>query len=360
MADVNDNTAWLIDGSYFQFFDSDHPPTGVTLPPPISDIEIYAQRYDASGDAVGAPFLVNTTTFHFQGFPVVLQFDDGQFVVAWTLSQYGSVFAVQYQRFDANGDRIAGEVSISTTDAPIGTLELTSTQGNGFEIYSGRTGEKFLVANEVVANHMAYGAGNDIYVVDHVGDVVIERAFEGSDQINSTVSYALPANVEYLALSGSGAIDGTGNSKSNVLTGNGAANRLNGAAGNDTIFGGDGADSLRGGTGVDQLFGGVDASRDVFLFSSAAESAVGVARDVIFDFVAGVDTIDLRAIDANQSLAGNQSFHFNGNLAARYSIWWLQKADSVLIRGDVNGDKLADFEISAADVQVVGPGDFLL
>jgi Ca2+-binding RTX toxin-like protein len=59
------------------------------------------------------------------------------------------------------------------------------------------------------ADSMAGGAGNDLYVVDNAGDVVRENANEGIDTVQSSVSYALPANAEILTLLGNAAINGT-------------------------------------------------------------------------------------------------------------------------------------------------------
>ncbi|MDB9523322.1 calcium-binding protein, partial [Dolichospermum circinale CS-1225] len=52
-------------------------------------------------------------------------------------------------------------------------------------------------------------------------------------------------------LTGTAAINGTGNAGNNVITGNGANNILNGGAGNDTLDGGAGRDTLIGGAGDD-------------------------------------------------------------------------------------------------------------
>lgn len=54
------------------------------------------------------------------------------------------------------------------------------------------------------------------------------------DLVQASVSYVLGSNIENLTLTGTSAIDGTGNALNNVLTGNSAANTLAGGAGNDT------------------------------------------------------------------------------------------------------------------------------
>ena len=82
--------------------------------------------------------------------------------------------------------------------------------------------------------------------MDNTGDVVVEKLNEGEDTIVSSFSYTLCDNFENLTLSGTGNINGTGNSGNNILTGNSNNNILTGGAGNDTYgFGvGAGADTI--------------------------------------------------------------------------------------------------------------------
>jgi len=114
------------------------------------------------------------------------------------------------------------------------------------------------------ADVMAGGAGDDAYLVEHVGDVVAEQPNEGMDSIQSSITYALGANVENLTLTGAATINGTGNELDNILMGNDMANvlaggdgddTLTGLAGNDVLDGGQGHDLLDGGTGIDTMAG---------------------------------------------------------------------------------------------------------
>ncbi|MFH0782535.1 MAG: calcium-binding protein [Pseudomonadota bacterium] len=110
-------------------------------------------------------------------------------------------------------------------------------------------------------NTLIGGSGNDVYVMKSSGDRVTENAGEGSDTVESAITYTLNANVENLTLTGSSAINGTGNELDNILTGNSAINILIGGVGNDRLHGGSGADIMIGGLGNDTYV--VDNSSDV-------------------------------------------------------------------------------------------------
>ncbi len=105
------------------------------------------------------------------------------------------------------------------------------------------------------------GDGNDVYLVDHVDDQVVESPDSGIDTVNAHVSYTLGANVENLKLFTNNKINGTGNNQGNWIEGNDAANILNGLGGGDTLWGKDGDDTLDGGDGNDMLGGGVGDDR---------------------------------------------------------------------------------------------------
>jgi Ca2+-binding RTX toxin-like protein len=136
------------------------------------------------------------------------------------------------------------------------------------------------------ADTLTGGAGNDLYRVDAAGDVITELPGEGHDRVIASVDWTLGAEIEWLSLSGTAALNGTGNELDNTLEGNAGANRLEGAGGKDRLIGGDGADTLDGGAGADRLIGG--AGEDAFCF--AALPAAG-EHDQVVGFVSGVDRL---------------------------------------------------------------------
>ncbi|MDB9945718.1 M10 family metallopeptidase C-terminal domain-containing protein, partial [Ascidiaceihabitans sp.] len=115
-----------------------------------------------------------------------------------------------------------------------------------------------------------------------------------------------------------------------------------------------------GGSGQDYMYAGNDSDKDVFIFRDIDETATGSQRDHIYQFDSGEDDIDLSFIDANEDSAGDQSFKFSSNGAAENSVWAQDSGSNVLVRGDVNGDTIHDFEIYVASVDDLYVYDFIL
>jgi Ca2+-binding RTX toxin-like protein len=164
---------------------------------------------------------------------------------------------------------------------------------NGNDILDGGAGNDYLSGS----------TGNDTYIVDSAGDIVVENADEGTDTVQSSISYTLGANVENLTLTGMAAINGTGNGLDNVLIGNSAMNTLTGGNGNDTLDGGSGADILIGGSGNDTYI--VDNAGDVVKETSKLTTEI--------DTVLSSITYTLGSNVENLALTGMSSINGTGN-----------------------------------------------
>ncbi|ESZ55612.1 calcium-binding protein [Mesorhizobium sp. L103C120A0] len=242
---------------------------------------------------------------------------------------------VQFMATGTTNDTITGSVGDDYIQGGAGTDTLNG--GAGDDLLDGGTG----------ADTMNGGAGNDTYIVDNVGDQVVEAASQGTDTVLSSVTYTISdADVENLTLIGTDAINGTGNNSANVLTGNSANNILNGGAGNDTFYGGAGHDAFVGAAGNDIFYGG-----------TGNDYENGGANDdtYIFQRGDGSDTIDdedhiatsLQS-DVNAALAlGVDANHTVNTWVGGY--YWQTSTSLLLKRIETGSDTLV--------LQGVGAGD---
>ncbi|QYK42580.1 MAG: hypothetical protein KF887_05575 [Paracoccaceae bacterium] len=120
------------------------------------------------------------------------------------------------------------------------------------------------------ADSMIGGAGDDTYLIDSLGDVIVEGVDGGIDTaIVSLASYTLAADADVQILALAPAIF------SGRLEGNALDQLVIGADGNDTLIGGGGADALNGGEGIDR--------------ASYRTAAMGVAIDLALAAQTGGD-----------------------------------------------------------------------
>jgi serralysin len=191
--------------------------------------------------------------------------------------------AANVENLTLTGSAVANGTGNGLANLMVGNEAANNLSGGaGNDTLNGGGGNDTLNGGANV-DRLVGGAGNDTYLLGDALDAVFEAADGGTDVVQTGLSYVLGANVEQLVLTGTAAVNGTGNTLANRLIGNSAANVLSGGIGTDTLIGGAGTDTLNGGAGNDVLTGGGDA--DFFIF------AVGGDRDRITDFQDNVDTL---------------------------------------------------------------------
>ncbi|ACB32907.1 Na-Ca exchanger/integrin-beta4 [Leptothrix cholodnii SP-6] len=207
-------------------------------------------------------------------------------------------------------DTILSAVSLTLAVANVEGITLTGADnvnatGDGLaNTLTGNTGNNVMDGG-VGADSLAGGQGDDTYVVDNAGDVITEGAGAGTDTVQASITYSLAglANVENITLTGSAAINATGNALANRVIGNAGANRLVGDAGNDTLGGGAGNDTMVGGLGDDVYY--VDAAGDV-VTEVAGQGTDTVYSNVSYTLSSEVESLVLTG-SAGLSGTGNDS-----------------------------------------------------
>ena len=160
---------------------------------------------------------------------------------------------------------------------------------------------------------MAGGSGNDSYIVEDTGDIVVEASNEGYDIVYAAASYALAAgqHVELL-----GTIDNTATIALN-LTGNELGNYVTGNAGANLIDGGGGADQLWGRGGDDSYY--VDAGDSVVEYAGDgydivyARSSFALGVGMAVEVLATIDNLATTAINLSGNALDN---YLTGNAGA--------------------------------------------
>jgi len=183
--------------------------------------------------------------------------------------------------------------------------------GIGNDFLSGGIGDD-LIDGGAGGDTMAGGLGDDTFVVDNNGDVVTENLNQGTDTVQSSITYTLGANVENLILTGTASINGTGNTLNNVLTGNSAINTITGGVGKDVLTGLGGADTFRYAALTDSLLAGFDQITDFAIGTDRLDgpTAVTAANTKELGTVATFNQVGISAVLSTAVFGANQAATF--------------------------------------------------
>ena len=250
----------------------------------------------------------------------------------------------------------------------------------GNDVYDGLGGDDFIFGNDG-NDTLRGGAGDDTLDGGAGADALFggdgyDIADYGSatrsvrvDLQNPAISFNDAAGDTFDSIeeyrTGDGVDQLRGDAGDNIFRTGGVSDRLYGRAGDDLLFGEAGADAFYGGLGADTMTGGDDAGRrDRYIYFNAVESGVGDGnRDVITDYVAGEDRIELSRIDADLTQGFKQRFEFIGDTAFSGTggeLRFEQIGGNTIVQADRDGDGVADFEIELTGLHTLTDVDFLI
>lgn len=264
----------------------------------VNIASLHGYLYDKNGKATGDEYefysdAVTASYFSDGGYPVALS--NGQFAIVsfeYSVGPYGSdsqetvqVYSTTSTGYYSVAGATAGDNTLKGAAASARADLLNGADGNdklygytGNDKLLGGNGNDFLDGGRG-ADILEGGAGNDTYIVDNMGDTIVEVRNRGIDIVKASVNYTADDNVDTILLTGAGELRAFGNGLANTVTGNSGANVVYGLGGNDVLNGGLNLDLLNGGFG-----------RDTFVF----DTKLGPQNvDRIMDFVATDDTIRL-------------------------------------------------------------------
>ncbi|MBZ9993082.1 right-handed parallel beta-helix repeat-containing protein [Mesorhizobium sp. BH1-1-4] len=246
------------------------------------------------------------------------------------------------------------QVEHLATTNPAGTTPIDLTGNEFAQTIDGNAGANTIDGRGGADTMTGYG-GNDTYIVDNVGDKVIEKVGGGEDSVRASVSFALSAGseVEHLATTnaaGTTAINLTGNEFAQTIDGNAGANTIDGRGGADTMTGYGGNDTYIvdniGDKVIEKVGGGEDSVRASVSYALSAGSEI---EHLATTNQSGRGAINLAGNEFSQTIKGNAGANvINGGGGA--DVLTGNGGKDVFVfkaaLGAGNVDKITDFSVS--------------
>ena len=351
----------------------------------IKDFNGPGNYYSAIWDAGGIDEIVynGTAAANIDLRPATLQYEEGGGGrVSYAFGIHGgftiaNAVTIENARSGAGNDTLIGNDSANSLSSGAGNDQLA---GNG--------GEDVLIGG-AGTDTLAGGAGSDTFRFEALGDSLVGAGrdvvsdFADGDKIDLSALGARTFLGSGAFTGGAGQVraasfagativeldaDGDGDADFQLELAGGALldsqdfvglvaaatsgnDLLIGTSGDDTLDGGLGNDTLVGGLGRDQLRGG--AGLDIFRFDGAADSPAGGA-DRILDFQRGLDRIDLQSV-GDLAFIGDRKFS-----GVAGELHYVKGRTSTLVEADLDGDRIADFQVELVGGLRLGASDFLM
>jgi Ca2+-binding RTX toxin-like protein len=221
-------------------------------------------------------------------------------------------------RGGAGNDRLFGWGGDDILEGGAGNNYLYGGFGND-KLFGGANAD--LLDGGAGADRLEGGGGDDIYVIDNLNDIIIDRPQTGIETVESSITFDLRqysmaigspivgvTGLDNITLTGSSDIDAFGNNLPNVLLGNSRDNKLDGREGDDTMIASNGFDELTGGLGADK-----------FRFNELT-----FGKTTIQDFKPGEDIIEI----------SNSGFSYSGRSPALSDFGFDSLSGNLSFRGD--------------------------
>ena len=183
------------------------------------------------------------------------------------------------------------------------------------------------------------GLGDDTYFVDVAGDVVVEAAGEGFDQVYAFANYALTAgsSVEVLGTANAAstaALILTGNEFGQQIFGNAGANALTGGGGQDALYGG-GGDDFYFVEGDDVLVEAANGGFDQAYSSTGITLTAGAAIEVLaVNDYSATNALTIIGNELGQQIFGNAGANILVSGGGQDALYGNGGDDIYLIDGD--------------------------